>query len=308
MKRGMFTALFVILIKSVKLTALWKVLKLLKFTKFLITFLTMGLSAFVYAFWLGPWFSIGFVIMLFIHEMGHVMAMKIKGMPTSAPVFIPMLGAVIFAPKFKNKQDEAFVGYAGPLIGGLAALALFGVWALLPSPSELILLVSYTAAFINLFNLIPIRPLDGGRTTQVIGEWFKWVGLSGLLLFTLYVREPAFLLLWILILDGMDLKPWRKVYIGVICQVSMMVLMFAGYSDQKWWVNGIDMLIASVLNICFWSTAHMSDEKADENITSEPVAMEIRVRWFMLYLALVIGLILLIMYQMPYLPHPVRSS
>ena len=103
----------------------------------------MGLSAFVYAFWLGPWFSIAFVIMLFIHEMGHVMAMKIKGMPTSAPVFIPMFGAVIFAPKFKNKQDEAFVGYAGPLVGGLAALALFGIWALLPSPSKLILLVSY---------------------------------------------------------------------------------------------------------------------------------------------------------------------
>lgn len=246
--RGLFTALLVIVGKWAKFVKIFKILKVVKFTKPLITIGTMAASAFVYAFWLGPWFSVGFVIMLFIHEMGHVAAMKMKGMKTSAPVFIPMLGAVIFAPGFKNKEDEAFIGYAGPLVGGAAALALYGIWWILPQPSELILLISYTAAFLNLFNLIPIRPLDGGRTTQVIGEWFKYVGLACLLLFTLYIAEPAMLLIWIFIIADIKLKPWFKFQIGVVCQASMMVLMFMGYSHQPLWLNVLDIALASLFN------------------------------------------------------------
>src|SRR3989344_3078328 len=127
---------FVLLMKSTKL---FKVVKMLKFTKILITFFSMALSVFVYAFMMGPWFSIGFVLMLFIHEMGHVMALRHKGYPASAPIFIPMFGAVIFSPAFNNAEEEAYIGYGGPFIGGLAAVALFGVWAVLPTQYPLLL-------------------------------------------------------------------------------------------------------------------------------------------------------------------------
>ena len=186
---------FVLLAKSAKLLKVAKAIKLLKFSKILITFFSMTLSVFVYAFMRGPWFSMGFVLMLFIHEMGHVIAMRHKGYPASAPVFIPLLGAVIFAPAFKNAEEEAYIGYGGPLLGGLAALALFGLWAILPAQHPLLLMISYSAAFLNLFNLIPIRPLDGGRVTRIVGRWFKWIGVAGLILLLVVIKDPVMFLI-----------------------------------------------------------------------------------------------------------------
>src|SRR3989344_1385694 len=161
MKKSHLMLLLVLLTKSTKLVKVYKLLKLMKFTKAFMTFASMIVSAFVYSIFLGPWFAIGLMAMLFIHEMGHIIALKIKGYPAPGPVFIPMLGAVIFAPKFKHSEDEAFIGYGGPLLGGIAAVASFGLWALLPEPSEVLLLVSYIGIFLNLFNMLPIRPLDG---------------------------------------------------------------------------------------------------------------------------------------------------
>ncbi|MBI2041918.1 MAG: hypothetical protein HYT20_02790 [Candidatus Nealsonbacteria bacterium] len=230
---GKFPRYFIIGIKLLKLTKLLKAVKLLKFTKFLTMFSTMSLSALVYAFFLGPWFSIGLVTMLFIHELGHIIAMKIKGMKTSLPVFIPMLGAIIFSPPFKNKREEAFCGYGGPLLGGLSAAILFIFWWLMPDKSstlsETMLHVSYFAVFLNIFNLLPIRPIDGGRITQVIGGWFKYVGFAVLFVFTIYLQEPFILLIWILVLEDIKLKPKFRFYLGAILQITMMILMFFGF-------------------------------------------------------------------------------
>lgn len=268
----------------------------------------MTLFAFVYAFLLGPWFSVGFVLMLFIHEMGHIWAMKLKGMPTRAPVFIPFIGAVIFVPPFKTRQDEAFVGYAGPLVGGAAAAALFGVWLFLSQKSEVILLISYTAAFLNLFNLIPIRPLDGGRITQIVGEWFKYLGIAGLLLFTLYIKEPAFLMIWILVLTDIRMKPWLKFGTGAACQLSMMILMAFGFSGQVWWINIFDVLIASLFNTVYFAEATSALERDIEDSKLTPVPVWHRRMWLILYFALVGTLVLLMILQIPYLPHPVKSK
>ena len=76
----------VIFAKSIKLVVIFKAMK---FTKVLVTLVSMLLSAVIYGFWLGPWFGIGLVLMLFIHEMGHVIALRLKGFETSGPVFIP---------------------------------------------------------------------------------------------------------------------------------------------------------------------------------------------------------------------------
>lgn len=326
--------LLAVLAKSTKLV---KALKMLKFGKVLITFLSMTLSAFAYAFLLGPWFAIGFVAMLFIHEMGHVIAMKAKGMPTAAPVFIPFLGAVIFSPPFKSKEDEAFIGYAGPLVGGFAAAMLFAVWCLMPEQSEILLLVSYTATFLNLFNLMPIRPMDGGRTTQIIGEWFKYLGLVGLLLFVLYIRTPAILLILILVMNDLKMRPWRKFLAGSAFQIVMMGFIFVGLGDQPWLIDLIDIVFATLFNMSFFAEARKSsrkpneDERAEESENDEneklavndeeeleedqegeeenvPVAIQVRIKWFVLYFALVIALFLLMLAQVPYLPHPVKNT
>ncbi len=315
-RKGLWTALLVIISKSSKFAKIFKVLKLFKFGKILVTFVSMAISAFVYAFLLGPWFAVGFVLMLFIHEMGHVMAMKMKGMPTSAPVFIPMLGAVIFAPRFKNREDEAYVGIAGPLVGGVAAVALFGVWFLLPQRSEIVLLLSHTAIFLNLFNLVPISPLDGGRTTQIVGEWFKYLGLLGLLLFTLYIRQPSILLIWILILQDTKLRPWLKLSIGATCEISMVALMIAGFSGQKWWMDLIDAVIATGFNsIFFLAVLKAKLESKETNLVSGEAGkeevlpsapMKARLKWLAFYFALVVALVLFMVAQTPYLPHQIK--
>src|SRR3989344_6518301 len=181
-----------------------KVFKAAKIAKPAITFASMALSLFAYAFWLGPWFSVGFIAMLFIHEMGHVIALRLKGYPAPTMVFIPFLGAAIFAPAFQDREDEAYVGYGGPLLGSIGAAALFGVWFFLEESStaaHLVLITSYVAVFINLFNLLPISPLDGGRITQATGRWFQYVGIAGLVIFSFFFRQPVILFIWILVID-----------------------------------------------------------------------------------------------------------
>lgn len=117
-RRGPWGLLMALLLKSTKLVKVFKAIKLLKFTKVILTFATMVISAFVYSLRFGVWFGAGFVLLLFVHEMGHVFALRVKGHPWAAPIFIPMLGAVVFAPKFKDAEEEAFVGYGGPFVGG----------------------------------------------------------------------------------------------------------------------------------------------------------------------------------------------
>lgn len=305
MKKNKLVLLLVLLIKSTKLVKIFKLLKLMKFTKAFMTFASMIVSAFVYAIFLGPWFAIGLITMLFIHEMGHIIALKIKGYSAPGPVFIPMLGAVIFAPRFENPEDEAFIGYGGPLVGGLAALILFGVWALVPKPSDILLMTSYIAAYLNLFNLIPIRPLDGGRITQVVGPWFKYVGLLGLLAFSLYIRQPSILLIWILVLDDLKLTPWLKFGVGATCQTAMMILMFAGYGDQHLWINVLDSCLAIIFVSVFYVKA--CEWIADEVEKAVEVATSIRIKWTILYVILTVCLTTLMLYQIPYLPKAVTG-
>lgn len=297
-KTNIFSYFFILL----KFTKLLKALKFLKFGKIFITFFSMTLSAFVYSFIFGIWFAVGLVIMLFVHEMGHVIAMKMKGMPTKAPVFIPMLGAIIFAPAFKNSEEEAFIGYGGPLLGTIGAIFLFGIWALMPGHHELLLLVSYIGAFINLFNLIPIRPLDGGRITQVIGKWFKYIGLACLLLFSFLIREPVILLIWIIVLQDIRMKPWLKFGLGIVCQTAMMLLMYMGFSTQKFWVDIIDIAVATILNLLFYwgATRQQINEVETEKI--EKSSMQTGIKWLILYLLLGGILVTLMAFQIPYLP------
>lgn len=306
MKKNQLTLLLVLLTKSTKFVKVYKLLQLMKFTKAFMTFASMIVSAFIYAIFLGPWFAIGLITMLFIHEMGHIIALKIKGYSAPGPVFIPMLGAVIFAPHFENPEDEAFIGYGGPLIGGLATLILFGIWASLSNPSEILLITSYIVAYLNLFNLIPIRPLDGGRVTQVVSSWFKYFGLLGLLAFSLYIRQPSILLIWILVLSDLNLTPWLKFGVGATCQTAMMALMFLGYSDQLWWIDILDSGLATMFTSIFYAEACKQITDEVEKIVT--VAVSVRIKWTVLYFLLAAGLTILMLYQIPHLPKAVTGQ
>ncbi|MBI2113091.1 MAG: hypothetical protein HYT50_00715 [Candidatus Wildermuthbacteria bacterium] len=283
-----------------------KLLKLAKIAKPAIAFASMALSAFAYAFWLGPWFAIGLVAMLFIHEMGHVIALRLKGYQASTPVFIPFLGAAVFVPKFKDRGNETYVGYGGPLLGSIGAAGLFGAWFFLPENSvaaHLVLITSYAAVFLNLFNMIPVSPLDGGRITQAAGQWFQYVGVSVLAIFSFFFREPVILFIWILVISELHfIKPGLKAIMAVLCDVGMTVLMYLGYSHQPWWVDVFDIFVATGLTIAIVGSVWTGDEEVLGKDNRPDLPLHRRIWWFLLYAELTIALVLLLVYQTSLLP------
>jgi Zn-dependent protease len=139
---------------------------------------TMLLSLAVYAVAFGWRFALGFVLLLLVHEIGHLIAARVVGLRSSIPVFVPFVGAVISlrqAPK--NAKMEANIAIGGPATGTLSALVclLFYLW----TDSVLMLVLAYTACVLNLFNLIPCTPLDGGRIAAAISSHMWWVGTIG---------------------------------------------------------------------------------------------------------------------------------
>lgn len=167
---------------------------------------TMILMAGVYAL-IFPWeLSLGLVVMIFIHEMGHVWAAKQKGLPVSAPAFIPFLGALITMKRQpQDAATEAYIAYGGPFVGSIGALACYGLAVY--TGYEALYGIALIGFFINLFNLIPIHPLDGGRIVTAISRWFWVVGLFGGLVMILYTFNPVLMLIWTLF----AFQLWRTV-------------------------------------------------------------------------------------------------
>lgn len=171
----------------------------LKLGKLLTTGSTMLLSVGVYAQIFGWKFAVGFVLSIFAHEMGHVYAAWRLGLPVSAPIFIPGMGALILQKKAaKSTWDEALIGIGGPIAGTLAGLLCLAVYAV--TGSGLMLALAYTGFLINLFNLIPIFPLDGGWITGAVSPRLWTIGLAGMvaLFATGMIRNPFILLILLL--------------------------------------------------------------------------------------------------------------
>lgn len=102
----------------------------------------------------------GLVVLIFVHEMGHFISAKLYGIPVSAPMFIPFVGAYVLLKKGKlDAWTDAVISYAGPLAGALGAWACYGLGLTLGWP-WLFSVAFYTFIF-NLFNLLPIPPMDG---------------------------------------------------------------------------------------------------------------------------------------------------
>lgn len=161
---------------------------------FLTTGVTAILSIGAYAWAFGWQFGVGLVALIFIHEMGHVLALRRYGVKATAPIFIPFLGAFIGMKQLpKNATMEAVVGLGGPIIGSLGALAAWVLYTIDGHP--IFLVMAYFGVLLNLFNLLPVLPLDGGRAVGAISRWLWVVGYGGLLLLMLWRPSPILLII-----------------------------------------------------------------------------------------------------------------
>jgi Zn-dependent protease len=171
------------------------------------TLATMLLSIGAYAVEWGWLFAAGFVLLIFVHEMGHAVAMRLEGIPAGAPVFIPFVGAfVAMQGQPRNAAVEARVAMAGPVAGSLAAWAV--LWAGVELDQPLLRALGHTAVLINLFNLIPVSPLDGGRIVTAFTRTYWVIGYAlgiGALLVT---RSPLLLIVLLVGLWSLGQR-WR---------------------------------------------------------------------------------------------------
>jgi Zn-dependent protease len=173
--------------------------------KVLTTGASMIVSVAAYAWIWGLPFAVGFVLLIFVHELGHVLELRRQGVPASAPLFIPFLGAVIGMKELPDDAwKEARVALAGPILGSIGAAACWVAGEALGS--ELLVGLAYTGFLINLFNLIPITPLDGGRAAGALHPALWFLGLLMILGLVALSFNP--ILLIIVVLGALDL--WRR--------------------------------------------------------------------------------------------------
>ena len=198
--------LFVAGLAVLKFGAKLKVLLLLlPKLKVLTTSASMLVSVAAYSIIWGWKFAAGFVALLFVHEMGHVFQMKREGVKVSGMLFVPFLGAAVGARSMGgNALAEARIGLAGPVLGTLATAALVPFAA--AGDDDFLRALAFTGFLLNLFNLVPVVPLDGGRAMAAMAPWMWFVGFAAMLGFFVFFPNPILIL--ILLLGGME--TWRR--------------------------------------------------------------------------------------------------
>jgi len=150
---------------------------------------------------------IGFVGIILIHEIGHAVAIRAKGLHAGLMVFIPFIGgAVTLKDQPRSAYDDAQIGLAGPIAGTLASLIVLQVYKWNDQP--LYLAIAAAGFAVNLINLLPIGMLDGGRISAAVTKWM-WVFGGGVLIYKV-VKQPNPLMLIILVLAAF------QVYLSIV--------------------------------------------------------------------------------------------
>ena len=189
------------------LAKLKAILLLLPKVKVLASAGTMLVSIAAYSFVFGWPFAVGFVALLLVHELGHVIQLRREGLKASLPMFIPFMGAVISARSLgDNALAEARVGLAGPILGSLGSAACILLWHL--TGNDIWRALAFTGFFLNLFNLLPVVPLDGGRAMAAMAPWMWFVGFAALIPLAVIFPNPIMLL--IVVIGGYETyKRWK---------------------------------------------------------------------------------------------------
>jgi Zn-dependent protease len=158
---------------------------------------SMIVSIGAYAMIWGWRFGLGFVLLMLVHESGHALEARRQGLPVSAPVFIPFMGAAILLREMPhNAWREARLALAGPLVGSIGALIIWGFANAYHSP--LLLALAYVGFFLNLFNLLPIVPLDGGRVVAALHPAIWIIGFAALAGLVYFAPNPVLLIVLVL--------------------------------------------------------------------------------------------------------------
>ena len=189
------------------LAKLKAILLLLPKVKVLASAGTMLVSIAAYSFVFGWPFAVGFVVLLLVHELGHVIQLRREGLKASLPMFIPFMGAVISARSLgENALAEARVGLAGPILGSLGSAACIVIWHL--TGNDIWRALAFTGFFLNLFNLLPVVPLDGGRAMAAMAPWMWFVGFAALIPLAIIFPNPIMFL--IVVIGGYETyKRWK---------------------------------------------------------------------------------------------------
>ncbi|WP_445151789.1 site-2 protease family protein [Baekduia sp. Peel2402] len=166
--------------------------------KFLVSAGSMLVSIVAYASIWGWKFGVGFVLLLLVHEYGHVIQLRREGVKdASAPIFIPFLGALIWSKSLGgDAAAEARVGLAGPILGSIGAGVCVVVYAL--TGNEFWQALAFTGFFLNLFNLLPVGFLDGARAAAALSPWVWLLGVFGIVLLILVFPNPIIILIGVL--------------------------------------------------------------------------------------------------------------
>jgi Zn-dependent protease len=150
---------------------------------------------------------VGFVGIILIHEIGHAVAIRAKGLHAGIMVFIPFIGgAVTLKDQPRSAYDDAQIGLAGPIAGTFASLVVLQVYKWTDQP--LYLAIAAAGFFVNLINLLPIGMLDGGRISAAVTKWM-WVFGGGILIYKV-VKQPNPLMLLIVLLVAL------QVYLSIV--------------------------------------------------------------------------------------------
>lgn len=187
----------------------------LKFKGLLVTLISTGVTALIYTQIFGLAFGVGIVLLILIHESGHVVVARIMGLPVTLPVMIPFLGAFVsMKQQPRTVAQESIMAIGGPVLGSMAAGLCYAGYLSMPDSStgQLLQALAYFGFLINLFNLIPLTPLDGGRVTSLLSKWFNVAGLliaTGLLLFETQTGTNVSPVLFLVLIFG-AFSTWQR--------------------------------------------------------------------------------------------------
>jgi len=190
-------------------------LLLLKFKGLWFTVVSTGVTALIYAQLFGWAFGVGIVLLILVHESGHVVVARIMGLPVTLPVMIPFLGAFVsMKQQPRSVAQESIMAIGGPVLGSIAAGLCYLGYLSMPDSStgQLLRALAYFGFLINLFNLIPLTPLDGGRVTSLLSKWFNVAGLviaAGLLLFETQSGNTVSPVLFLVLIFG-AFSTWQR--------------------------------------------------------------------------------------------------
>ena len=163
------------------------------------TLVSAAISVGAWSLIFGPWAAVALVVMIFVHEMGHVFEIRRQGMHATAPIFIPFLGAAVFQRSHPTDAlRQAQIGIAGPIAGTIGATVAFIFFTSTQQP--IFLVAAWFGFYLNLINLIPAGMLDGGWILAPVSRWLLVAGYGLILVGVLFLHAFSVVLLIIALL------------------------------------------------------------------------------------------------------------